>query len=629
MLPGSIDAEIIQHKSQLERALNARYVDVLLLLGFSSIVQKKFFQWIESDVTRYYEQTARTEQVEFGLGQLFERLWLDFLHPILKFFRKQHSDLYVQTVDAFIKKNKSQRTVEIRKLNATFSRFLDSSLLFYKDLMRGFGATYSSALVPSNYFDDIDVPMTGSISSGSSDFNTNLAFLHYQCLLALGNLARYKTMIEKKYVLPSKLPKMYHAHLKAANNGRAFIMHDFAIALSYYSKCIGLMPALTDAYEHKGMIAKVCHENFGAALWFLRSMFTRIPSPKGKKNLKTILDKISSQNPYKSIKDSEDTHRAFLHVVGFYLFDFKANPEKKLFSALFSLHRANDSKLVRDQLTACICFYEMAREEQVPHRKFCEFFQTYVNKYLEFSKLNGNKGEMLINLRLILCFLRRKPYLWRDTEMSNKVVALLNDVICGNSEYLKTFEANVLPTRTHYFAEDVHFKDFAPIGFQFKDFDDLHLFAKDVDVLFGSVGMGQQNVPSRSDSIEALENGPKAGHGTNEDQNDTLRESCEASARLKAILVTVRRVFPRVTVENGQLAVGELKPTRKERTEMKKTSLDSKALVEVVTPGTEGSPKDHDRNVSIPALRSPPLAMVDTFEDIEMLISGHAKEFEL
>ena len=47
-------------------------------------------------------------------------------------------------------------------------------------------------------------------------------------------------------------------------------------------------------------------------------------------------------------------------------------------------------------------------------------------------------------------------------------------------------EVSHRPTRAYYFWEDVHFRDFSLIKYQFKDFRDDGIFgANDIDVLVG------------------------------------------------------------------------------------------------------------------------------------------------
>lgn len=523
MLPPPVTADIQKYKSHLDSFLSKKYVDQSLLLGFTAVVQSKFSQWIQDDVAKYHEKQhadvlPQNQEAEFALVQLLEILWGKFLHPVVKFFQRQHADLYLQSADSLKDKKKGTfRVVEMRKLNETFVKFVKSSTQSYKAILQHMMATYENPLLPKNYLADLGISMGEGKKCTNSDFNANLTFILYHCLLGLGNLQRHSATITVTYLEPCKSVSAYYKHLKQQDSTSDYLKH-YEPALQCYKKCIGLLPALNEPYNHIGVIYNSSNAKFEAALWFLRSQFTRIPNyVVGKVNLATIFKKPWLESAYVSVKlkhsrqmTEEDVNICLLRILAqiffasFYKRPFSSEAaEKELIGVLFcnpeTTQFFNNPDVIKQHLTVLLCFFCWAEAEnnQSARKKIGYFFVSYLNSYLrDVADLKDNQDAHLPNLRFILAFLRKQTALlsFDRGDLNHSVAKAVNAIVLNDPEkrahrlaiLSDAYLAQDLPTRTHYFAEDVAFKDFGPIGFQFKDFQDTRLFSSDyVGPLFG------------------------------------------------------------------------------------------------------------------------------------------------
>lgn len=523
MLPPPVTADIQKYKSHLDDFLSKKYVDQSLLLGFNAVVQSKFSQWIQDDVARYHEKqhsgaTPQNQDAEFVLVELLEILWGKFLHPIVKFYQRQHADLYLQSADTLKDKKKGNfKIVEMRKLNETFTKFVKSSTAAYRSILQHMMASYENPLLPKNYLADLDIATGAGKKCSNSDFNANLTFILYHCLLGLGNLNRHSATITVTYVDPCKSVNAYYRHLKQQDKNPNSLKH-YEPALQCYHKCIGLLPALNEPYNHIGVIYNSANAKFDATLWFLRSQFTRIPNyVVGKVNLATIFKKQWLEGAYTSIKlkhprqmNEEDINIWLLRILAQIFFSsFYKRPlnvetaEKEIIGVLFcnpeTTQFVKNPEFIKEHLTVLICFFCWAEAEnsQSAKKKIGYLFVNYLNAYLrDVAELKHNKDVHLPNLRFILAFLRKQTGLlsFDRGELNHSVAKAVNAIVLNDLEkqahrlaiLSDAYLAQDLPTRTHYFAEDVNFKDFGPIGFQFKDFQDTRLFSSDyVGPLFG------------------------------------------------------------------------------------------------------------------------------------------------
>lgn len=712
MLPPPVSADITKYKSNLDDFLSKKYVDQSLLLGFTAVVQSKFSQWIQDDVAAYYESVhaadATTPQAQepsaFVLIQLLELLWGKFLHPIVKFYQRQHADLYIQSVDSLKDKKKGNfKIVEMRKLNETFSKFVKSSTSAYRSILVHLMAQYDNPLLPKNYLLDVDVATGDQMKkSTNSDFNANLTFVLYHCLLGLGNLNRHSATITVTYVSPCKSVSSYYKHLKQQDRNVSSLKH-YEPALQYYQKCIGLLPALNEPYNHIGVIYNSVNAKFDATLWFLRSQFTRIPNyVVGKVNLATIFKKPWLEGAFASVKlkhprkmCEDDVNIWLLRIVAQFFFSsfYKRSfnlevAEKELTGVLFSNPETTkfvkNPELIQQHLTVLVCFFCWADAEnnQTARKRLGFFFMSYLNGYLrDVAELKGDKDAHLPNLRFILAFLRKQTALFSFDrgDINHSVAKAVNALILNEHEKQAhrlailndAFVAQDLPTRTHYFAEDVAFKDFGPIGYQFKDFQDNRLFTSDyVGPLFGGAYFSKaQGIPLFLDNY-AVQQIDKE-YELNSEKLDTegkrklkadlifnASEALENDMRFCAIAKQVSDNFGDLTLDDYshllQVKVevsatpnvknSNKKKAPKQKNEKKAPEKPKKDLASIIREGpskkqlSKELPKKPEQKETQPEENEVQVANLSTdystsnvapssIEEIELMIAGHAQSF--
>lgn len=708
MLPPSVSADITKYKSQLDEFLSKKYVDQPLLLGFTAVVQSKITRWILDDVSAYYEKIHASEEtpqgqasVDFALIELLELLWGSFLHPIVKFYQRQHADLYLQSVDSLRDKKKGTfKVVEMRKLNEIFIKFIKSSSSAYKGILQHMMAEYDNPLLPEKYLSDLGVTLSGSKKCTNADFKANLSFILYHCLLGLGNLSRHSATVTNTYVNPCKSVASYYKHLKAQDKNLASL-EQYQPALEYYHKCIGLLPALNEPYNHIGVIYNSVNAKFDAALWFLRSQFTRIPNyAVGKVNLATMFKKPWLEGAFASVKEKppakltdEDINISLLRILASFFFPqfYKGHfntetAEKEFFGLLFSnpetTRFVRNPALVNQHLTVLICFFCWAEAEksQKGKKKLGHFLVTYLNGYLrDVADLKGDKDVHLPNLRFILAFLRKQTGVlsFDKGDLNHSVAKAVNALVLNDQEkqthrlaiLTDAYVAHDLPTRTHFFSEDVEFKDFGPIGYQFKDFQDTRLFTSEyVGPLFGGKYFPKaQGIPLYLDNYAVqkitkefeLNSEKLDSEGKRKLKSDLIEEASNAlenDMRFCAIVKQVSNNFGdlkldefshllqvRVEVSATQNGAGSKKKapveekSEKRAPEEKKVKDYATVLREKPKPKAKEKPKKPENaekkedisEVQVANLSSEYSGNVapSSIEEIELIIAGHAQSF--
>lgn len=619
----SINADIKLYKSQLDDFLSKKFVDQSLLLGFTAVIQSKFHKWISEDANNYYQVThngvTNAQPLEFALIDLFDALWGKLHHPIIKFFQRQHADLYMQLADA-IKNKKELRAVEMRKLNECFNKYIKAARTFYLGLLQHLVGRYQNKLVPNRFLEDVDITLgTSQLETTNSDFTANLTFMMYHCLLALGNLARHSTQIYLTYVVPCKSVSNYYKHLKS----RAGTSQKFSTALLFYSKCMGLLPALNEPYNHMGVIYNSVGERFKAVMWFLRSLCTRIPNyAVGKVNFATVLTKpwLEEESRVVSKKlpaelKSDDVNVMLLRILAHHFYPAEKRTflieraEAEFFGVMFlnpEMKFAQNDDFIQDQLTVLICSYSMA-ESEISRKRFGWFLVKYFAHYLrEVARSPAEEGEQLKNIRLILAFLRKNRNLIKE-ELFEPLVAVINRAYkIWEMQADIVHVEDILPTRSYYFSEDVLFKDFLPIGFQFKDYDDLLLFRSgDVSLLFGPDYY--INAKDQSDNAKYLDNNEiqKVMKGVVLSQRDKVeevkrsRKRTENLLRMLAIHVMVQFDLCLGRIESAEEG-SELKVTEKP---LRKDKVFEKRILKKEHPSQKASKKP-SQNVSQMSQRS-------------------------
>lgn len=677
-------SDISGYKSQLDEFLSRKYVDQSLLLGFTAVVQSKFSNWIDKDIDSYYEELQLTQNgqpnpANFALIQLFETLWGLFHHPIIKFYQLQHAELYNALIGTLKSAKPAFKSVEMRKLNETFSKFIKSARDFYFNLLKKIMRKYTVLLIPEKWLEDINIHMTqDGLKAASADFDANLTYIVYHCLLGLGNLARHSTQINLTYAQPCKSVAEYYRCMKQQKATDEEAKLKYSTAMHYYSLCLGLLPTLNEPYNNQGVVYNNLKLKFNATVLFLRSQFTRIPNyPIGRHNLDTIFTKPWLEAAFHAMAQKkptslgkEDYEIMMLKIIKFYAYrDSRLgsfNVEKAqndLLNYLFPPGQsgfAQHAKQVENQLTVMICFYMIVEAESRPaqRKQFRLFVTSYISRYLrsvEHLTETGVSGA-LKNIRLILAFVRKNQNMGSIAE---SLVDVLNSLIVRFDDSIKTklFEADdETPTRSYYFEEDVEFKDFLPIGYQFKDFNDNFLFSSgNVNVLFGSDCYTRtKDIPEFLDNEAAqrIIKETELGGGDESGQLNAVEMECdryENELRLHAITVTTFKVFGSriladrekqqfvlakvdvpetqpekkpVKAKNTQKSNQQIKKATKQRVEAKLSgSAESKRPAPEITQTANNEVPVASQVMPTQAVRK---GIPSSLDEIELIILGHA-----
>lgn len=660
MLSPSENAVIENYKNVLKESLSRKYIDLSLYLGLITHLQSQFEKWITEDIAEYRSSCLQSapgqvDPTRFKLTELLETLWTEFHHPIIKSFLRQHAELFSELVKSLKGPKKSFRPVEMRKLNEAFSKYVKLASRFYQDVLKHVADNYANLLIPQKYLKELKIVITSEKDlTKSMEFEANLLHVMYLCLLGLGNLTRHSAHLTSAYVEPGKSVAAYYQHLKEGST--TLLKKLYLVPLLYYSKCIGLFPTLNQPYNHIGVIYNSVDQKFSAALWFLRSQFTRHQQTRvGQYNMVTIFTKPWLDAAYReAIKKTPDSlqvadfHNILLRVLADYFYPqaykqqlYRKKVESDLLERMFHNKSTVPSGAVLEQLTVMICFYALAETEKP---QVCESFGSFVVDYITayLKTVNGSRDEekesVLKCVRLILAFGRRNSQfllLMRSDFLStllNTVNRFINDDEELAHKAALAFAEARRPVRSHYFSEDVQYKDFSPIGFQFKDFDDDHLFQSgNVDLLFGSYYYTQeQDIPTFLDNlaVQRINKEVEFGNGKKEARDEAIRAEClkhENLLRLQAIIVLAKALFnEKIQYDEERLVFAEAKlmpaprakPKKKGKKEEKDTTDEQSDYTEVA------------KTMSSEIQSAEPAAVPSSLDEIELMIIGHVSNAE-
>lgn len=670
MIPPSISSETDHLARQLDDFLSPKYVDQALLQGFVTVVQSKLRAWISADLvllrSMYLDTPAQVNTAHVVLIDLLQFVWARIHHTLMKYYQQQHAEMLALLAEAVrsyrskkilllllrddakstksaltAKLNSNFRAVEMRKLHETFLKFVRSASSFYGGIASEILSSYDNPLIPKHYLDELKLDTLctkaeqiqeeerlNHIESKIellfclNDFHSTLSYIIFNCLLNLGNLARHAAQIELAYAQPGKSITEYYRNLKNGGPDLGVVSSVYCKPLTYYSKCIGILPTIHEPYNHIGVIQNALNEKFTAAIWFLRSQSTRDTNAAiGKYNLHSIFTKPWLEQLYNEVIHrlhreitTADANVILMRIVADYFFPeaftkpfYSCKVETDLLTSLFEKPEttkiAATPSLVSDHLVMLICFLTMKAEGNIHDStaKFTAFVARYFERYLFYvsrKTLEVKKVEpVLQNLRLILACMRKNHQFCkqRGSELIPSLVRVLNQIVDiddkdEKEKALDSFREGRSPVRSHYFSEDVKFKDFSPIGCQFKDFNDEHIFSShNIDLLFGLYFYtDSERIPSFLD-IKAIQRIKKEWETNNSQvkQQESIGRECqryENLMRVNAIVVLSKKLFAPLILIQGDTFVQdklEVKAIQKPRTvreEGNKASKEKKKL---------------------------------------------------
>lgn len=563
--PSFTPQDLSVYKKQLEDYLNRKNIDQSLILGFTNLLQSKLQSWIVGDFNRYFEQAQLGPNAEFTTIKYFEFLWTEIHYPIIKFFQAHHADYFNQNLQEFRRCQNEKATfklksVEVRKVNEAFLKVVTQFRLFYMALLKHFLTHFKNPLLPLKLLNQFDfVVPSAAIDSVNANIQANLIFLCHKCLLCLGDLSRHRAFNDVNYVLPCLSQKnfqkfrIYKAReqpksqtpkdpqLVAECKSQAF--SSYGPSINLYKQCIMLLPTLNEPYNHIGMIYNMVGDKVEACYWFLRSRFTRIPNyDLGLKNLESIMAKSWFQDQlgeaFKRNWQGDDIHHTssivLLNLIGYAylpqryrhgdilygtetytkveLSFFGYEFEKSHFASLISDNK-EDLNHYAHSLLLLIMFNELLCENgsQKLFRLFKSYIRGFVNALNDYESADGLEN-VLIFLRLCMSYIKESKsfgkYVLRDDQLVISLSRALNELISRFDLY-RPLHQDEKPTRSYFFTEDVLYKDFLPIKYQFKDFDDNALFTSgSVDALMGNDNEteteGAENVTKRALAVLLL-----------------------------------------------------------------------------------------------------------------------------
>lgn len=662
MVLATIEKEINDYKSQLGEFLSSRYVDQSLILGFTTVVQGKFETWVLEDAQAYhdiFQDTRHFKQIdaqEFCLIELLQALWNGFHHPIIKSFQQQHAELCRILMHSMKEKKLSLKIVEIRKVNESLEKFVRSAKKFYTSILQKIGSKYPNLLIPQKFLEEFGIIIpSGTDDSISTDLDSNLCYAMFLCLLYLGNLGRHRAHIRLNYVEPFQSTAAFYKQRKLMSEDTQHKKSAYIYPLLCYSKCTGLLPTMNEPYNHIGVIYNALGQKFNAALWFLRSQCTRdVNKSIGRYNLATIFTKPWLEKEYATcIKKApehlvtDDANTLLLRIIGDYFYPnayrnrlYIEKVQSDLVNILFlepkSFRLIEDTNVVNTHLTFLFCIYSLAQQEKSPVfvKRIGSFIVHYVTEYLttvESSAVGSRSIEMALkNLRLILAFYRKNSELLmiKSDVVAENLADALTALLAFDDDESKTrvmssFATGETPVRTHYFSEDIQFKDFTSIGCQFKDFNDNHLFQSgNLHLLFGSYFYRvEKEVPSFLDNEVVARINKEAELATGEEAKaDAIQAECsryENILRLQAIASSTKQLLGHKIALDEERECFTLVKVDVSATQPKATGKKPKQKKRSTpAPETQASAPESSISSIVPS----------SIEEIELMILGHGQK---
>lgn len=660
-----INSDLALHKSQLNDFLSKKYVDQPLLLGFTAVVQSKFCKWIQDDIDLLYRnshnlQNGQADLAKFELVQLLETFWTQFIHPIIKFYQRQHAELLCLLLQPKKGSKAKFKSVEMRKLNEYFMKFTKCVISFYDKVIQYVAGSFTNSLIPLFFFKELEIENSSSQKEASdSNFLNNTKVILYQCFLGLGNVTRHSAQIDISYVQPCKSMALYQLYTKN-EKPIANLKEKFVMPLLYYSKCIQLFPNMTDPYNHIGVIYNSLQEKFLAVVWFSRAQLTSSRKRDiAKYNMATIFTKPWLEETYSRVLKTpskswsiSESQIILLRILGhlFYPQAYKKPMyyDKTAVDFLLTLFiqsnlwpYVRDARIISDMLIVLMSFFILAESEHnnEASTKCGSLLTRFVVNYLKHvsrwhSDTRDNTG-VLQNIRMILAFCHEFPSSYKYSKedivraLHQAIWAILSDEDeTSILNLLIAFSDNQVPVRSYLFSEDVQFKDFVAIGSRFKDFNDDHLYKSgNVDLLYGSYYYANlKEIPSFLDN-EAAQRINKNAELHGYDRKSAIKEECvryENYLRLHAAVIFMKKLFPhsfKVDEDSQSLVLEkvEIPATQKDTSKGKRSNRKKR-----VKNTNDSQSSDAYVHSEVPQTKQ----IAASLDEIELMIAGHVSGFQ-
>lgn len=327
-----IDSIINTHKASIREILasTSTMADPSLLQGALSFCHSKFTAYIvDSLATEYREQVSAageekdkdsasasaSDNVELNfnlesahsVGNIVDRVWIEIHHPAIKYFQstfyqlnknlKDHGNNVANTNSRQYSGNKSskynlsggssQSFVEYRKLFDRFVKFIAKAYEFYFFILKSILNTYDLTIyIPVKKLCSTLKISLDSVSDAkdtrlplpdSNHLVSSIVYLTHKCVLFIGDLSRYRTLIAKTYLPSTSISK-------EDNN-------NYSKSIELYKLSLLILPSLGDPYNHIAIIDNLKDDKFNVVYNFIRASLTSSPLTIAYSNLLNLLSK--------------------------------------------------------------------------------------------------------------------------------------------------------------------------------------------------------------------------------------------------------------------------------------------------------------------------------------------------
>ncbi|CAI8498526.1 unnamed protein product [Pichia kudriavzevii] len=331
-----IDSIISSNKATIRDILNHfnTQQDTSLLQGTLSFCNSKFTSFILGNLSEEYTASKELTLSEGGilvndrndtpsnsLGNIVDRVWIEIHHPAIKYFQNAFYQLSKPTKDAHDQghysgsntkrhANKYGKTsnnggnetgngngnlfVEYRKLFEKFVKFISKAHDFYFFILKSILNTYDlSVFIPvKKICSTLKIDLTSVSESkdarlslldpGMNHLASTIIYLTHKCVLFIGDLSRYRTLVAKTYLPATSISK-------EDNN-------NYSKSIELYKLSLLILPSLGDPYNHIAIIDNLKDDKFNVIYNFIRASLTSSPLTIAYSNLLNLLNKNAKNN---------------------------------------------------------------------------------------------------------------------------------------------------------------------------------------------------------------------------------------------------------------------------------------------------------------------------------------------
>lgn len=320
-----IDALISANKSTIHDALNNTMgvADASILQGTLNFCHSKLSSYILDTISYQYQLCNKIDKESEAqqllvfeklnsdirsVGNIIDKVWIDIHHPAIKSYQSLFLQLSKSkdTIVASNKKqnssnkfkyhnlnsngnnNNSQNYVEYRKLFDKFVKLISKALDFYFTLLQTALSQYDlSIYIPVKKICttlklDLNPAVGGHLLPRSNLLISSIVYLIHKCVLYIGDLSRYRTLVAKTYLPSTSISK-------EDNN-------NYSKSIELYKLSLLILPSLGDPYNHIAIIDNFKDDKFNVVYNFVRASLTSTPLDLAQSNLLNLLNKNPKSN---------------------------------------------------------------------------------------------------------------------------------------------------------------------------------------------------------------------------------------------------------------------------------------------------------------------------------------------